>query len=84
MAVPPDRLVPAESRLAQSHPLYDTIIEVHRSAIDAGSSRYPDPATGFWVFTAEYLWNRGTCCDTGCRHCPYVERAARGEERGAE
>jgi hypothetical protein len=76
MTLPPDRLVPAPSRLPRSHPLYDTILAVHSGAIEAGASRYPDPATGFWVFTAEYLWNRGTCCDTGCRHCPYVERGA--------
>ena len=26
---------------------------------------------GFCVFTAEYLKNRGYCCKSGCRHCPY-------------
>ncbi len=24
-----------------------------------------------WVFTADYLKRRGTCCWQGCRHCPY-------------
>ncbi len=23
------------------------------------------------VFTAKYLLKRGTCCKSGCRHCPY-------------
>lgn len=23
------------------------------------------------VFTATYLLKRGTCCGSGCRHCPY-------------
>ena len=23
------------------------------------------------VFTAKYLKDRGFCCGTGCRHCPY-------------
>ncbi len=23
------------------------------------------------VFTAGYLLRRGTCCRSGCRHCPY-------------
>jgi hypothetical protein len=32
---------------------------------------YLDPATGLFVFTAAYLAARGTCCDSGCRHCPY-------------
>ncbi len=26
---------------------------------------------GLMVFTAEYLKNRGYCCRSGCRHCPY-------------
>jgi len=26
---------------------------------------------GNWVFTAKYLLNRGYCCRSGCRHCPY-------------
>jgi len=26
---------------------------------------------GFVVFTAHYLSNRGYCCESGCRHCPY-------------
>ena len=26
---------------------------------------------GRWVFTADFLRRRGTCCDSGCRHCPY-------------
>ena len=26
---------------------------------------------GFIVFTAQYLRNRGYCCESGCRHCPY-------------
>jgi Family of unknown function (DUF5522) len=26
---------------------------------------------GFFVFTAHYLRNRGYCCESGCRHCPY-------------
>lgn len=26
---------------------------------------------GFVVFTASYHLNRGECCGSGCRHCPY-------------
>jgi Family of unknown function (DUF5522) len=26
---------------------------------------------GFMVFTALYLIQRGYCCQSGCRHCPY-------------
>lgn len=25
----------------------------------------------YMVFTAAYLLNRGVCCGSGCRHCPY-------------
>jgi hypothetical protein len=24
-----------------------------------------------WVFTADYLKQRGVCCSQGCRHCPF-------------
>jgi len=26
---------------------------------------------GMMVFTAQYLRDRGYCCTSGCRHCPY-------------
>ena len=26
---------------------------------------------GRWVFTAKFLRDRGFCCRSGCRHCPY-------------
>jgi Family of unknown function (DUF5522) len=25
----------------------------------------------YMVLTAKYLFNRGYCCESGCRHCPY-------------
>jgi hypothetical protein len=25
----------------------------------------------YMVLTAKYLLNRGYCCESGCRHCPY-------------
>jgi hypothetical protein len=28
---------------------------------------------GYVVFTAEYHLKRGHCCESDCRHCPYVE-----------
>jgi hypothetical protein len=27
------------------------------------------------VFTAAYHLKRGTCCGSGCRHCPYGDSA---------
>ena len=26
---------------------------------------------GFMVFTEKFLRDRGYCCESGCRHCPY-------------
>lgn len=26
---------------------------------------------GLYVFTEKYLRDRGYCCKSGCRHCPY-------------
>jgi hypothetical protein len=31
----------------------------------------------YLVFTAQYHLKRGTCCNSGCRHCPY--RSSSGE-----
>ncbi len=31
---------------------------------------------GRLVFTAAYLLKRGTCCGSGCRHCPYGNQAS--------
>jgi hypothetical protein len=44
----------------------------HAAAVAVGADTYADPVSGYDVFTAAYLASRGTCCDTGCRHCPYV------------
>ena len=44
----------------------------HAAAVAAGRDTYRDPATGFQVLTAAFLIERGTCCDSGCRHCPYL------------
>ena len=43
----------------------------HDAAVRDGRDWYPDPATGFFVLTADPLAARGACCGSGCRHCPY-------------
>lgn len=45
--------------------------ELHRRAVAAGDAGYIDPDSGLFVLTAAYLAERGTCCGSGCRHCPY-------------
>ncbi len=72
--LPDDRMTPARSRLDPDRPLYSEILAAHERAVEAGAPGYPDPASGLFVFTAAYLWARGYCCETGCRHCPYVDR----------
>jgi hypothetical protein len=49
----------------------DRIREAHDRAVAAGEPGYLDPDTGFFVFTAVALADRGACCGSGCRHCPY-------------
>ncbi|MEN0060877.1 MAG: DUF5522 domain-containing protein [Myxococcota bacterium] len=43
----------------------------HDAAVEAGQKTYLDPATGYHVFTATTLADRGRCCGSGCRHCPF-------------
>jgi hypothetical protein len=45
--------------------------EAHAAAVDEGLDGYLDPATGFFVFTERFHRDRGRCCGSGCRHCPY-------------
>ena len=44
---------------------------IHQQACDQGLTTYEDPATGYSVFTALAHRQRGWCCGSGCRHCPY-------------
>ncbi len=49
----------------------NSIARAHRQAIAEGRDGYIDPSTGYFVFTVRYLSDRGKCCQSGCRHCPY-------------
>jgi hypothetical protein len=72
--LPPDRRVPHPDRLPPDAPAYATIVARHQAALDAGEPGYLDPVSGLYVMTAATHWARGSCCDSGCRHCPYVAR----------
>lgn len=63
---------PHPDRLAIDHPSRAFILAAHRAALDAGAMGYLDPDTGLFVQTAAHLRARGSCCDSGCRHCPYL------------
>jgi len=45
----------------------------HDRAESRGLSGYVDPDSGLFVMTATYLRDRGYCCNSGCRHCPYED-----------
>ncbi|MFM7870666.1 MAG: DUF5522 domain-containing protein [Actinomycetota bacterium] len=49
----------------------EVIRRLHDEAMQTGRTMYLDPLTGLSVFTAAFLADRGYCCDSGCRHCPY-------------
>ena len=48
---------------------------------ESGTAKQPEKFTegidfyydvdGLMVLTAHFLRNRGHCCESGCRHCPY-------------
>lgn len=63
---------PHPSRLPVSHPAYEAILVAHEAAMAAGEQGYADPVTGYFVMTAQTHARRGSCCDNGCRHCPYL------------
>lgn len=65
------RELPHPERLHPDHPLRDEILARHERALAAGLSTYMDPGTGYSVFTADYLADRGYCCSSTCRHCPW-------------
>nr|XP_004028149.2 uncharacterized protein C1orf53 homolog [Gorilla gorilla gorilla] len=47
------------------------IAELHAAACAAGQLNYVDPATGYVVLTQTAHLQRGECCGSACRHCPY-------------
>jgi hypothetical protein len=65
-------VLPHPSRLSPQHPRWREIVAAHDRAVALDESAYTDPATGLSVFTAPYHLDRGSCCDSGCRHCPYL------------
>lgn len=79
MTVPDDDLAdrpltqPHADRLDPAQPRYEQIVAAHADAMSADQPGYVDPASGLLVMTAAYLAERGTCCNQGCRHCPYVD-----------
>jgi hypothetical protein len=68
----PGLMLPHPWRMDLSRPWAAEAIAAHEAAVAAGQAGYLDPRTGKYVMTARYHWERGNCCGSGCRHCPYV------------
>jgi hypothetical protein len=64
---------PHPSRLSLDNPRRREILDAHAAALAAGEPGYLDPESGLFVLTAATLAERGSCCEQGCRHCPYLE-----------
>ena len=64
---------PHPTRLSPLRDDYDIIIEAHEVAVERGDSLYRDPTSGLMVLTVSAHLDRGSCCSSGCRHCPYIE-----------
>ena len=64
---------PHPTRLPLDHPDRVPILAAHAAAQARGEPGYLDPRTGLFVLSASYLLERGACCHSGCRHCPYLE-----------
>jgi hypothetical protein len=70
--LPPVRLVPRSDRLdPRRGDEYLAVMDAHHRALLDGHAGYLDPASGLFVQTARTLWDRGACCEQGCRHCPF-------------
>ncbi|MGH3732751.1 MAG: DUF5522 domain-containing protein [Acidimicrobiales bacterium] len=65
---------PHPSRCDPARDDYEDIIQAHELAVTQGRSTYVDPSTGLVVLTVATHLDRGTCCDSGCRHCPYLQQ----------
>jgi hypothetical protein len=67
-------VIPHPDRLDPTRDDYEIILAAHARAMAAGEAHYRDPRTGYTVMTAANLFARGSCCEQGCRHCPYLAR----------
>ena len=68
----------ARSLLPIVAPLFSTKCSVdavnakrHDDAVKNGKKTYRDFATGYRVFTRQAHLQRGKCCGSACRHCPF-------------
>ena len=58
---------------------YDDSQDRQDGALQEGLHYYIEH--GLMVFTEVFLRQRGYCCESGCRHCPYKDSNDRNRER---
>uniref|UniRef100_A0A3P8SCQ0 Chromosome 1 open reading frame 53 n=1 Tax=Amphiprion percula TaxID=161767 RepID=A0A3P8SCQ0_AMPPE len=54
---------------------------IHREACEAKKQMYVDPSSGYKVFTEYAHRQRGKCCGSACRHCPYGQVNVKDPEK---
>ena len=67
----PRRSVVVEGKNIIEANLPPEVEEAHRQACEKGEAMYTDPTNGLMVFTRQSHLDRGRCCGSRCRHCPY-------------
>ncbi len=60
------------------------IEQAHVDATEDGRNWYEDPVTGYKVLTEKFLVERGSCCGSGCRHCPFEDEPYEEKELDSE
>lgn len=65
--------VPSEKRMPLMTAQREERLAAHDAALAAGLDGYSDPVNGMFVMTAAALAEKGFCCDSGCRHCPFED-----------
>ncbi len=66
-------MTPDDTTLSHDEELEVLVEQLHTAACERGESSYRDPETGYVVFTRLHHLARGSCCGSGCRHCPWQE-----------
>jgi Family of unknown function (DUF5522) len=73
-ALAPVVLTPHPDRLDICRLDYVEVMDAHHRALLNDEAGYLDPTSDLFVQTARTLWDRGSCCGQGCRHCPFAAR----------
>jgi hypothetical protein len=79
---PPATIGPAAAeRPRGAEPAERTATPPVGAAVSSGSPPLSYLENGLVVFTAAYHLARGSCCGSGCRHCPFDPPHAAGSRK---